>query len=391
MDRDQGRSDAGASRGPRLTAILRHKVLPVAKRFGKWIGLGLLAWVAVCALVVSSIEVRCRGKGGPAEAQVAVPAGLLDYARPEDETYLSYPEWYIVWSYQEKAEYQRTHLPGGFPYFSAVGQYWTSYCGMNRVVQGKFPFSPGTHLMLVVIGTSFTVEYALKSLYENTVGRVTAFMSGGQPSEEDEYAYKVAQDYADFVLVRPFYEYSFAKQLGGLWRETSWFGPHMVRKWERKLFLTYDYAVEAFYCELIEIATRAIFGVAGSETYATLEHAADSVFAANPHIKVVQPLGNRAYVVIIPRYHEFTPTSLRLARQGVQYRDIAGNAWVAVSIVGPRAAADSLAPAQLLFSDPVVIHPDRQRIVIRAPVASLNTFLLKLERTGYTIEHIYDF
>lgn len=354
----------------------------------------MLAWVVVCVIVVSTIEIGCRGTGtggGPSEAHVALPAGLPDYARPEDETYLSYPEWYIVWSYQEKAEYQRAHLPGGFPYFSAVGQYWKSYCGVNRVVQGRFPFSPGTHLMLVVIGTSFTFEYALKSLYENTVGRVTGFMSGGQPTAEDVYAYKVAQDYADFVLVRPFYEYSFAKQLGGLWRETSWFGPHMVRKWERKLFLTYDYAVEAFYCQLIEIATRAIFGVAGSDTYATLEHAADSVFTANPHIKVVRPLGQGTYVVIIPRYHEFTPTSLRLARQGVQYRDIAGNSWVAVSIVGPTASPDSLAPAQVVFADDVVIHPDRQRIVIRAPIASLNGFNLKLERLGYTVEHIYDF
>ena len=55
------------------------------------------------------------------------------------------------------------------------------------------------------------------------------------------------------------------------------------------------------------------------------------------------------------------------------------------------AAPDSLAPAQVLFSDAVVIHPDRQRIVIRAPVASLNAFLLTLERRGYAIEHIYDF
>ena len=53
------------------------------------------------------------------------------------DAYYGYPEWYIVWSYQEKAEYQRTHLPGGFPYFSAVGQYWTSYCGVNRIVQGQ--------------------------------------------------------------------------------------------------------------------------------------------------------------------------------------------------------------------------------------------------------------
>ena len=351
----------------------------------------------VCVIVVSSIEIGCRGSGwSPAEAQAAnLPArhaDLPDYARPEEEAFLTYPEWYIVWSYQEKAAYQRDHLPGGFPYFQAIGQYWKSYCAVNRITS-RFPFSPGTHLMLVVIGTSFTFEYALKSLYENTVGRITGWMSGGQPTEEDLYAYKVAQDYADFVLVRPFYEYSFMKQLGGLWTDTRMFGPHFVRKWERKFFLTYDYLVEAFYCQLIEWATRAIFGVAGSETYATLEHAGDSVFTANPHIRVIRALENRggAYVVIIPRYQEFTPTSLRLARQGVQYSDIAGNRWIAMTVVGPAAVADSLPRERVFFSEPVVIQPARKRVFLLADVPTLNTFLLQLERRGFEIEHIYDY
>ena len=346
----------------------------------------------VCVVVVSSIEIGCRGTGTvAADEHTAAPPDLPDYARPEDETYLSYPEWYIVWSYQEKATYQRSHLPGGFPYYHAIGQYWKSYCGVNRIVQGRFAFSPGTHLMLVVIGTSFTLEYALKSLYENTVGRFTGWTSGGQPTDEDVYAARVAQDYADFVLVRPFYEYSFAGKLGGLWFHTSWFGPHMARKWERKLFLTYDYAVEAVYCELIELATRAIFGVAGSETYATIEHATDAVLAANPRIKVVRASGTGSYIVIIPRYQEFTPTSLRLAKQGVQYADIAGNSWIAISAVGPAAAANILAKDQVFFAEPVVIQPERTRVFIRAPVPTLTTFLLELQRRGFEVEHIYDY
>ena len=99
------------------------------------LALALLAWVLVCVVTVSSIEIGCRGKTSspPSPSPVAalpdtelarLTADLPEYGRPEEDTYLSYPEWYIVWSYQEKAAFQRSHLPSGFSYFGAIGQYW---------------------------------------------------------------------------------------------------------------------------------------------------------------------------------------------------------------------------------------------------------------------------
>ena len=78
----------------------------------------------------------------PAERKSAT-ADIKDYSRPEDDTYLSYPEWYIVWSYQEKADFQQSHLPSGFPYFGAVRQYWSGYCCISRLTRGKYPFNAG--------------------------------------------------------------------------------------------------------------------------------------------------------------------------------------------------------------------------------------------------------
>src|SRR5690242_10106674 len=54
--------------------------------------------------------------------------GIPGYSRPEDDAFLEWAEWYIVWSYQEKANWQRTQLPSGFSYFGAIGQYWSGYC-----------------------------------------------------------------------------------------------------------------------------------------------------------------------------------------------------------------------------------------------------------------------
>ena len=357
----------------------------------------LLAWVGVGVLTVSVVELRCRGASARAESRprplerALLTADLPEYARPEDDTYLSYPEWYIVWSYQEKAAFQATHLPSGFPYFGAIGQYWSSYCAVNRRVQGRYSFNFGDHLMLVVIGTSFTAEYALKAVYEKTVGRVSEWLSAQQAVEEDAYAAQVAQQYADFVLVRPFYEFSFLKRFTGLWRDTRVWGPHVGRKWERRVFLSYDYLVEAFYCELIELATHVTYGVAGSDTYAWIEQARDSVFAANPRVRRVKAVGRDGYVVIIPRYHEFTPTATRLAQRGVRFVEVAGNGEILVSALAPRSFSDELYPGKVLFSADVLTEPQRKRLVFEAPVQSLHTILAAVPQRGLELEHIYDY
>lgn len=356
------------------------------------------AWICVGVLTVSVIELGCRS-GAPDRApsparppeRAQVTADLPDYARPEEDAYLSYPEWYIVWSYQEKAAFQASHLPSGFPYFGAIGQYWSGYCAVNRRVQGRYPFNPGDHLMLVVIGTSFTVEYALKAAYENTVGRVSEWLSSHQAVEEDAYAARVAQQYADFVLVRPFYEFSFFRRFTGLWGETHLWGPHVVRKWERKLFLSLDYAVEAFYCELIELATHVTYGVAGTDTYAWIEHAADSALAASPHVRRVKAVGRDAGIVIIPRYQEFTPTAIELARRGVQFTEVAGNGEIVLSVLAPRSFHYDLDRGNVLFSTIVLTQPQLERMVVQTPVASLHTLLPALQKSGLQVEHIYDY
>ncbi len=357
----------------------------------------LIAWICIGVLTVSVIELRCRGTPARPESPPRSPerspltGDLPEYARPEEDTYLSYPEWYIVWSYLEKAAFQATHLPSGFPYFNAIGQYWSGYCAVNRLVQGRYPFDVGDHVMLVVIGTSFTVEYAIKAAYENTVGRVSEWLSSHEAVEEDTYASRVAQQYADFVLVRPFYEFSFFKHFTGLWRETHLWGPHVVRKWERKLFLSVDYVVEAFYCALIQLATHLTYGVAGSDTYAWIENAGDSVFAANPHVRRVKAVGRDAYLVIIPRYQEFTPTAMRLAQRGVRFAEVAGNREIMVSALAPRSFTYDLDQGKALFSADVLTQPQRKRLVLEAPVRSLHTLLAALLKRGLEVEHIYDY
>jgi len=323
----------------------------------------------------------------------AATAGIKDYSRPEDDTYLGYPEWYIVWSYQEKADYQRSHLPSGFPYFGAVRQYWQSYCCISRLMRGRYPFNGGEQVMLVVIGTSFSAEYILKGLYEKTIGRLSEWTSQGQPVAEDEYAYQVARQYADFVHIRPFYEFHFARHVAGLWKQTPLWGAHWLRKWERKSFLTLDYTIEAFYCWLIEKATHASYGYEPADTFAWIDKTNESIFEQLPRMKKVRQVGPEAFIVDIPRYQEFTGIAEALAARNVEFVEIAGNSQITLSVLATSGWKYDGSNARLLFDSPILTEPGRERAVLGCDVSSLSGVLTTLaaEKASVTVEHVYDY
>ncbi len=358
------------------------------------IGLGVLLSV-IAVEVVSSWRCDLRGQipvpvPQPEQRKVAV-AGIKDYSRPEDDAYLSYPEWYIVWSYQEKADFQENNLPSGFPYFGAIRQYWNGYCCVSRLTRGKYEFNAGEQVSLFVIGTSFSAEYILKGVYENTIGRLSEWTGGHQFTDEDRYAYKVAREYADFVYVRPFYEFHFARHVKGLWAETSVRGPHPIRKWERKIFLTVDYLVEAFYCWFIEQGTHLTYGREPAETYAWVENLDDTLLAQMPNLKVVKRVGPQVFIVDIPRYQEFTGVASMLAQHGVRFVEIAGNSQITLSVLAPQAWHYDGSVARPLFSMPVLTRSGWQRVVFTCGVPLLAQFLSALHSDMVMVEHVYDY
>jgi hypothetical protein len=371
---------------------LRRRIRRLLRATGFLFAL-LLLWI----VAIAAISWRCDLAGAiqqpapqPGDRKAAT-AGIKDYSRPEDDTYLSYPEWYIVWSYQEKADYQQKNLPSGFPYFAAARQYWKSDCCISRLTRGKYPFNFGEQVMLVVLGTSFSGEYILKGSYEKTIGRASEWSSGHHPVEEDEYAYRVAREYADFVHVRPFYEFRFAHHVKGLWKSTGFWGAHPLRKWERKAFLTLDYTVEAFYAWLIEKVTHLSYGYESDKTYAWMDNADATLFHELPRVRIVKQVGPRAFIVELPRYQEFTTVSVALAERNVNFVEIAGNSQILVSVLAREQWKNSRPDAQQLFSTPVVTSSGLRRVVLNCNVASLHSALNGLQAQGVTIEHIYDY
>ncbi len=356
------------------------------------------AGLALAAIVVFTVTCRSRqllfeptpeSLRHPAQA-----AGIKNYNRPEVDTFYTYPEWYIVWSYQAKADFQRNHLPSGYSYFGDIGQFWHGYCSVYSFTRSRYPSPTGDHIMLAVIGSSFTVEYSLKGLYEKTIGRLSEWTSHQEPVAEDAYAAQVAEDYATFVHVRPFYEYSFAHALHNLWFGTPFRSQHLLRSLERRAWLSLDYSFEAAYSELIELGTHATYGFEDTTTAAWIEFPPQEkahVLSLVPPMKFIRELGEGEAIVEIPRYQEFTGDAQDLLQAGVRFRQISGNQLIVVSAIAPSNWTNTVPNLQLLLAQPMLTDQAKTRVVLLCPVSSLHLVIPLLQHGGLTMEHIYDY
>ncbi len=351
------------------------------------VAIGAAIFIAKCGRVQRPLKIQSEAS----KARQKLTSDIKDYARAEDSTYLGFPEWFIVWSYTEKADFQQKHLPSGFPYFRSIQQYWSGYCCVHTLTHGKYPFDFGEHQMLVVIGSSFSVEYLIRASYENTLGRLTEWLSSGEEVEEDAYSNRVAREYADFVHIRPFYEFSFWKRFKGLWSENTFHGRHPLRKLERRMFLSIDYSIESFYCWLIEKATHASYGIESADTYAWIENAREEIFTENPRIRKVKDAGPGAYIVIIPRYQEFMTVAEWLADRDIHFVEIAGNDEILVSAIAPRGWIYNLTAGEEAFSTELATDPGSNRVAISTPVSDLHRVLNELRNRGIKVEHVYDY
>ena len=313
--------------------------------------------------------------------------------RPVEDAYYSYPEWYIVWSYEARAQYLPKNLPSGFPYFASIGQYWRSYCFICGLTQSRHQFNFGDHLSSFVLGGSFALEYSIRGAYEQTIGRLSEWTSSHELVEEDAYAARVAREYADFVYIRPFYEFHFAHALKELWKETPLWGKHPIRKWERKFILSVDYGLEALYAWVLEKASHLTYGVESADTYTWIENAPETLFQEFPQIKTVKEVNSHSYVVTIPRYQEFTDLAVKLAKRDVHFAEIAGNGEIMLTIVAPKKWSYDLPATDgtLLFTENFLTQPDLERIALECSVRSLHAVLNNLASRGAKIEHIYDY
>ena len=314
-----------------------------------------------------------------------------EHRRGVEQTFLTYPEWFLVHSPAEYAAFLRSGAPSEFPYFSHIGQLWQSYAAVTEATR-EYPTNVGYHVMIVVIAVSTTVEYGLKASYETLVGRLGELADGGAMTDEDRYAAATAQDYVDFIRKQPWYEYDFVARLRGLWSQTPAFGRGLLRKWERRYILTSEYGVKAVYGWVIKKLTKMSYEDPLPVTAVWVDRLPEGTDPALGETAVLKRLPDGSALVTLPRYAAFKEHALALAKRGATFREIAGNrSVILITILAPDSMTLPDSGGRVLFSQPILTSPPLVRRALVVPVPRLASALVALDAMGARIEHVYDY
>jgi hypothetical protein len=335
------------------------------------------------------VGVKCYSSTSSARAAASVVQGIPTYSRAESLTYLTLPEWFIVFSADEYAAFIGRQPPTRFPYLGSIKQYWGYYSAACGETKGAYPFDTDYHVMLAIIGASFTIENVAKSVYENTIGRATEWLATAD-TPEDDFARRTAKEYGGFMPTVPWYQFPFASKTAALWRDTPLRGPHMVRKLERRVALTAEYGIKAVYGWVITKASGAAYGAEDLRIFARIADVPRSALT-DTRITYVKQLDAVGHIVTLPRYEEFTKVVLAMTAKGVRFLDIAGNDEILVTVLARRGVPTSVPKGRLVAVLPILTDHTMQRFAVSVPVTALREVAAHVAAQHATIEHVYDY
>ncbi|MER8834311.1 hypothetical protein NKJ72_15265 [Mesorhizobium sp. M0045] len=328
-------------------------------------------------------------EGDPPKALAdKVRAEIPGYQRPEESTFLTYPEWAIVYAAREYAGFVDKNQPSGFPYLSYIGRFWQDYATVIRA-SSAYKFNLDNHQMLVIIGTSHTIEHAIQWAYENTVGRVTE-ATAGKRTAVDIYQAKVAADYAGFLDQVPWYQFPYAEKRAGLFAVQPAADDSAFRTSERKLAFGLADTIKQGYADLIKSALAATTDPALLDIHVWAKGPVSEVTRNEPDTLLERDLGADGTVFVTRRYQVFTDMIPRLIGKGISFVEIGGNDEIMVTMLS-NAEIKVPEGARTLFSYPLPAEPSTRRTGLTVAVRKLHIVLPALMTAGARLEHVYDY
>lgn len=312
---------------------------------------------------------------------------IKGYYKDEAQSFLTVPEWYLVFNPKEYADFlEAGNNPSDFPFYRSIDEYWTLYDRSIKLVSQAYPHNDEYVTMLDVIGVSITMEYTAKMLYENSVGRMFSWFSNGTLSDEEKVIIEAQRAYSDMIYDKAWYEFAFMPWVGKVWAVSNTANSNWFRKMERTLFFTAEFTFKAGYAKLIEWAAKASYEEPVTDIYLLIS-ANDSLQTSG--LNIVHEQGDKK-IIKIQRWGAFTKEILRISDHNLTIDDVAGNDEIVVSVLVPK-NAEPLSNTELLYKSKVVIDPELERHVYFLPVNRLLPFVTDVTNKGFQVEHVFDY
>jgi FAD/FMN-containing dehydrogenase len=316
---------------------------------------------------------------------------LEGYSKGEDQTFLTVPEWYLVFNPNEYADFlERGNNPSAFPFWKSIDEYWSLYDRVSALSEGLYPDNPEYQMMLWVIGVSTTAEFIAKGAYENTIGRLTRW-TASEDTPEDLLIQEAHGAYGELIYYEPWYVFPFADYAGRIWSDTPFFGKNMIRKLERKLMFTGEFAFKSLYAKAIGFGSQATYGP--SEGIVTMHIVADAAKLASidSRIEILRDFGDGDLVVTAPRWGGFTEVMPKLAAAGVRFVEINGNDEIVFTTTEAEGSRAVPAHSQLLFNSMVISPTGMKRSAYVVRIEHLAEALNSLAPNSIQLEHVFDY
>jgi len=353
------------------------------RRILKWSLASLLVATLLLLSPVAYVELRCRGQAVTEAYRPLItdPA----FQRREANTYLTYPEWHIVFAYDGLAQALKTGDEHAFDYIDSISSFWRSACALTRVAGGHGGADWDTRSMIHTIGVSFTLEMLAKGAYEETMGHATAWLRGSRKTAQDAVVANIAADYAAFLRQTPWYQYPFTRKASELWVPPAGLS---LRGWERRLGIGLEFEMKAVYAKVIARAVAAT-----GQAQLVIRSVVSGIDAtALGRISGVTVIGRRGdgFEIETPRYDLFTRILADIARQGGAIREIAGNDEIMVSVTVPEGVAVQVQHGTVLLRMKRDGIPG-ERLLVNVRMPELAAFLNTYPRGEPGLEHVFDY
>jgi len=338
------------------------------------------------------IGVVCSGSGTQLPRDLIAPFPMP--ARDEGRTFLRVPERLVVAQDGEYAQHLAQFRPSTFPYFTAAQDYWGAMSTACGVTTREYAFDNSQQIALGVLGAGYTAEQVLKGVYEGTLGRFVEWLQTTD-TPEDRFAAETARELARFEHGALWQQYPFFTRLKTLWLTTPAWGPHPLRKWERRVVLTVEFSVKSAGAWVGRLVAPAPAERDTARLHAWIGGTTPAAIQMNG-AELVSTVGPGSFIVTLPRGDAFMRSIVGLVGSGARVLDVAGNdeiVLVAVTRAGGATAPSGDQPpsGHVLASDPRLIDPSARRLTVRVPLAKLADVFTWLQARGATIEAIVDY
>lgn len=316
---------------------------------------------------------------------------LKGYYRGEEQTFLTIPEWYLVFNPKEYADYlEGGKNPSKFPFYASVVEYWKLYDRSVKLVKDVYPENKEYKTMLQVIGVSVTMEYVFKLFYENTLGIFFGWFANDELSAEESEINKAQRAYSDFIYHTAWYEFEFVPWISKVWKIKDVSNASVVRKIERSIFFSMEFLFKAFYAKIIEYAAKNSFEEPVTDIYALIK--THKPIDETKDLKVISVQENKQ-LIAITRWGAFTKTINNLAKKPIEILEIGGNQKIVVSVLKPIKGKVLYSQGiQFLYNSKVVTASDKiERELYSVSVKELLSFVNYLNQNNFELEHVFDY